>query len=145
MQLMEFLAARCKDNQSKLFNSSDLCIYRYQRSADMGLGVPFNIASYSLLTRLIAHVTELKAGDFIHVIGDCHVYSNHVDALKEQLNRNPRAFPMLDIQKPFERKLNSEGKCDIKHMLKYLEELTLANLKIVDYLPMKKIAMKMAV
>ena len=63
----------------------------------MGLGVPFNIASYSLLTRIIAHVTGLKAGEFIHVIGDCHVYSNHVEALEEQLKRNPRAFPLLDI------------------------------------------------
>ena len=69
----------------------------YQRSADMGLGVPFNIASYSLLTRMMAQVCDLKAGDFIHCLGDAHVYSNHVDALLEQLTREPRSFPLLRI------------------------------------------------
>ena len=56
----------------------------YQRSADMGLGVPFNIASYSLLTRMLAQVCDMEAGDFVHVIGDTHVYLNHVDALRER-------------------------------------------------------------
>ena len=62
----------------------------YQRSADMGLGVPFNIASYSLLTVMMAHVCGLQAGDFVHTIGDAHVYSNHVDALKTQIIRKPK-------------------------------------------------------
>ena len=105
----------------------------------MGLGVPFNIASYSLLTRLFAHVTGLKTGEFIHVIGDCHVYTNHVEPLQEQLKRTPRSFPMLEIIKPFERKFKDDGKPDIKHMMNYLEELTLSDLKIIDYQPMKKI------
>ena len=69
----------------------------YQRSGDMGLGVPFNIASYALLTRLIAQVTGLGAGEFVHVIGDAHVYSNHVEPLLEQLGRTPRPFPTLTI------------------------------------------------
>jgi thymidylate synthase len=69
----------------------------YQRSADMGLGVPFNIASYALLTRLIAQVTGLKCGEFVHVIGDAHVYMNHIEPLKEQLVREPRDFPNLHI------------------------------------------------
>ena len=69
----------------------------YQRSGDMGLGVPFNIASYALLTRLIAHVCRLKSGELIHVIGDAHVYSNHVGPLQEQLGRTPRTFPTLKI------------------------------------------------
>ena len=70
---------------------------RYQRSADLGLGVPFNIASYALLTCLFAHLTGLKRGEFVHSIGDAHVYLNHVDALKEQLKRKPRPFPKLRI------------------------------------------------
>ena len=69
----------------------------YQRSADLGLGVPFNIASYALLTCLLAHVTGLKRGDFVHVIGDAHVYNNHIDALREQLTREPLLFPQLKI------------------------------------------------
>lgn len=69
----------------------------YQRSGDMGLGVPFNIASYALLTRLLAQVAGLKAGEFVHVIGDAHVYKNHVDPLLSQLDREPRPFPKLRI------------------------------------------------
>jgi thymidylate synthase len=69
----------------------------YQRSCDMGLGVPFNIASYALLTHMLAHVCELDPGSLTHVMGDAHVYSDHVDALRVQLEREPRAFPTLDI------------------------------------------------
>jgi dihydrofolate reductase/thymidylate synthase len=65
----------------------ELSCLMYQRSGDMGLGVPFNIASYGLLTRLLAQVCGLEAGEFIHVIGDAHVYKNHVDPLLVQLER----------------------------------------------------------
>ena len=69
----------------------------YQRSCDMGLGVPFNIASYALLTHMLAHVCDLVPGTFTHTMGDAHVYADHVDALKVQLTREPRAFPELEI------------------------------------------------
>jgi len=69
----------------------------YQRSCDMGLGVPFNIASYALLTHMLAHVCDLTPGTFIHTMGDAHVYLDHVDALKVQLEREPRSFPELTI------------------------------------------------
>ena len=62
----------------------------YQRSCDMGLGVPFNIASYALLTHMLAYACDLVPGEFIHTMGDAHVYLDHIDALKEQLGREPR-------------------------------------------------------
>ena len=78
-------------------SNGELSCQMYQRSADMGLGVPFNIASYSLLTRMVAQVCGLQAGDFVHCIGDAHVYANHVEALQEQIIRQPKAFPKLKI------------------------------------------------
>jgi thymidylate synthase len=71
----------------------------YQRSGDIFLGVPFNIASYALLTHLIAHECRLQVGEFVHTLGDAHIYSNHVEQVKTQLTREPRPFPTLHINK----------------------------------------------
>jgi len=71
----------------------------YQRSADMFLGVPFNIASYSMLLIMLAHVTGYKPGDFVHTLGDAHIYSNHMDQVKLQLTRTPKALPTLHIKR----------------------------------------------
>ncbi|KAG2526443.1 hypothetical protein JM16_003834 [Phytophthora kernoviae] len=108
----------------------ELSCQMYQRSADMGLGVPFNIASYALLTRLVAQVAGLKPGEFIHIIGDAHVYLNHVEPLQKQLTRTPRPFPTLHI--------NPDKTTSI-------DDFTFEDLEVHDYSPHSTIKMAMSV
>lgn len=77
--------------------NNELSCQLYQRSADIFLGVPFNIASYALLTMMIAQVCDLKPKEFIHTFGDLHLYANHINQAKEQLSREPRALPQMKI------------------------------------------------
>jgi thymidylate synthase len=80
-------------------SNNKLSCQLYQRSADIFLGVPFNIASYALLTVMIAHVLKLEVGEFVHTFGDVHLYSNHVEQAKKLLTREPRALPTVSINR----------------------------------------------
>ncbi len=79
-----------------------VCLQLYQRSADMFLGVPFNIASYALLTQILAHILKREAGEFIHTFGDYHMYDTHREQVKEQLAREPKAFPKISFTQDFD-------------------------------------------
>ena len=106
-----------------------LNLQMYQRSGDMGLGIPFNIASYSLLLRMVAHVTDFLPGKFVHIVGDAHIYKSHVEAVKKQLMRTPKAFPILKINR------------DVKD----IEDFKFEDFSLVNYSCWPKIKMEMAV
>jgi len=94
-----------------------LSLQMYQRSCDMFLGVPFNIASYSLLLHMVAQVTDLKPGEFIHTLGDAHIYLNHFDQVKEQLKRQPYPLPKLWLNPK----------------IKNIDDLEMEDIKLLDY------------
>ena len=101
----------------------------YQRSADVFLGVPFNIASYSLLTMMIAQVCDLELGDFIHTFGDAHIYSNHFEQMKLQLTREPRTLPTIKIN----------------NKVKNIFDFKFEDFKLINYNPHPHIKGKVAV
>lgn len=113
------------------FNVTDgkLSCQMYQRSCDMFLGVPFNIASYSLLTHMIAQVCGLAVGEFVHVLGDAHIYSNHIEQVKEQLKRQPLPAPSL--------KLNPD--------VKNISDFKMSDIELVGYQSHDAIKAQMAV
>ncbi|KAG5993494.1 hypothetical protein E4U54_003337 [Claviceps lovelessii] len=118
------------NNNNNNNNKGHLNCQLYQRSCDMGLGVPFNIASYALLTHMIAHACDLVPGSLTHVMGDAHVYADHEDALNVQLEREPRDFPELQITR--------DKGCSI-------DGWRVEDFVVKGYDPHKTIAMKMSV
>lgn len=110
-------------------NDGKLSCMLYQRSADIFLGVPFNIASYSLLTMMVAKVCGLELGEFVHTLGDAHIYSNHLEQINRQLSRTPRNLPKMLIKK------------DAKN----IEDFEYEDFELVDYNPYKGIKGKVAV
>ncbi|KAI5245057.1 thymidylate synthase [Aureobasidium subglaciale] len=129
----QFYVSFPKDAPTKADGSKQGTLHSilYQRSCDMGLGVPFNIASYALLTHMLAKVCDLIPGTFTHTMGDAHVYCDHVDALKLQIERVPKDFPELVIEKP---------DSDLS-----IDDWKVEDFKVLGYDPHKGIAMKMSV
>ncbi|MEC7856886.1 MAG: thymidylate synthase [Verrucomicrobiota bacterium] len=109
--------------------SKELSCQLYQRSADLFLGVPFNIASYSLLTMMIAQVCSFKPGEFVHTFGDLHIYSNHIEQVNTQLQREPRELPKM--------KINPN--------IKSIDEFTYEDFELEGYDPHPSIAAPIAV
>jgi len=110
-------------------NNNKLSCQLYQRSADVFLGVPFNIASYALLTMMVAQVTDLEPGDFVHTFGDVHIYDNHIEQVREQLQRVPKKFPTMKINK------------EIKNIFEFKYE----DFELIDYDPLPSIKAPVAV
>lgn len=110
-------------------DAKELSCQLYQRSADSFLGVPFNIASYSLMTLMLAQVCDLKPGEFIHSFGDLHIYNDHQEQVKEQLSRQPKTCPKVKLNK------------DIKN----IEDFTFEDIELIDYDPHPLIKGKVSV
>ncbi len=118
-----------RKKKKKKKEEGKLSCQMYQRSADTFLGVPFNIASYSLLVHMIAAVTDLEVGDFVHTIGDAHIYTNHLQQVKLMLKREPKSLPKIRIL----RKVDS------------IFDFRYEDFELLDYNPHKAIKAEVAV
>lgn len=113
--------------QFNVVNGNQLSCCLYQRSGDVGLGVPFNIASYSMMTRIIASMCGLEASEFVYFLSNAHIYDDHIESLKEQMEREPYEFPTFEIKKE----------------IGDIESISLDNFELRDYNFHSKISMKM--
>ena len=128
-RIKEMLLPPCHAFIQFYVNDGQLSCQLYQRSADVFLGVPFNIASYALLTLMLAQVTGLKAKEFIHTTGDTHIYSNHMDQVNEQLSRKTRKLPKVKLNKK----------------ITDITKFTFDDIELIDYDPHPPIRAKVAV
>lgn len=128
-QLDQMALAPCHCLMQFYVAEGRLSLQLYQRSADVFLGVPFNIASYALLLMMIAQVTGLEVGDFVHTFGDVHIYRDHLEQVELQLERTPKALPQM--------KLNPQ--------IRQLEDFTYEDFELVGYEPYPHIAAKVSV
>ena len=126
-----------------------LSCHLYQRSCDMGLGIPFNIASYALLTHMLAYACDLVPGTLTHSMGDAHVYADHVDALEQQIAREPRDFPTLDIKRTEDngaKPAKARGAARIENIgIKAIEGWQPEEFVVQGYKPHASVKMKMSV
>ena len=128
-QLDQMALAPCHCLMQFYVAEGRLSLQLYQRSADVFLGVPFNIASYALLLMMIAQVTGLEVGDFVHTFGDVHIYRDHLEQVELQLERTPKALPQM--------KLNPQ--------IRQLEDFTYEDFELIGYEPYPHIAAKVSV
>ena len=126
-QLDEMALPPCHILSQYIVKDNKLTTILYQRSGDIGLGIPFNIASYSFLTHILAKHCNLEAKEFIHFIGDAHIYEEHVDSLDEQIKRKPYEFPKILIKNKYEN----------------IDDYSLEDIEIKNYKYQKKIEMEM--
>lgn len=127
VQINEMALPPCHVLSQYIVKGDELTTLLYQRSGDVGFGIPFNIASYSFLSHILAKHCNLKPKEFIHFIGDAHIYEEHKDALDEQLKREPYNFPKIRIQKKMEN----------------IEDYSMDHIQILDYKYYEKIYMNM--
>ena len=126
-QIDEMALPPCHVLSQFIVKNNELTTILYQRSGDIGLGIPFNIASYSFLTHILAKHCDIEAKELIHIIGDAHIYEDHIDPLKEQIKRKPYDFPEIEIIK----------KCDS------IDDYNMDHIKVNNYNYRKKINMEM--
>ena len=126
-QIDEMALPPCHVMSQYLVKNDELSVLLYQRSGDVGLGIPFNIASYSFLAHILGKHCDLKPKEFIHVIGDAHIYEEHVEALQKQMVKNPYHYPKINIKNKYEN----------------IEDYGLKDIEIKDYKYHDKIEMVM--
>jgi len=127
VQIDQMALPPCHVLSQYIVKDDELTTILYQRSGDIGLGIPFNIASYSFLTHILAKHCNLKAKEFIHIIGDAHIYEEHVEALLKQLKKRPYEFPKIEILEKHDK----------------IEDYSLKDIKIENYNYHKKVVMDM--